>query len=96
VWTRGVWKRLRGSAVAKARDGVAVRLLIVPSRQQGRWCAAARLRSCGWILRVLRATLGNLRLFNHRTHRKIFVVDGEIGYNLRSRIADQWLGDGGP
>ena len=36
----------------------------------------------------------NLRRFNHRTHRKLLIVDGAIGYTFGHGIADQWLGDG--
>ncbi|HSN72886.1 MAG TPA: phospholipase D-like domain-containing protein [Steroidobacteraceae bacterium] len=32
--------------------------------------------------------------FNHRTHRKLLVVDGRIGWTFGHGIADQWLGDG--
>jgi cardiolipin synthase len=35
----------------------------------------------------------NIGRFNHRTHRKLLVVDGRIGYALGHGIADQWLGD---
>jgi cardiolipin synthase len=30
---------------------------------------------------------------NHRTHRKLMVVDGEIGFSGGFGIADEWLGD---
>src|SRR5213079_3281829 len=30
---------------------------------------------------------------NHRTHRKLLVVDGEIGFSGGVGIADEWLGD---
>lgn len=36
----------------------------------------------------------NFRRFNHRTHRKILVVDGEIGFTFGHGIADQWRGNG--
>ena len=36
----------------------------------------------------------NLRRFNHRTHRKLLIVDGLIGYTFGHGIADQWLGHG--
>jgi cardiolipin synthase A/B len=36
----------------------------------------------------------NLRRFNHRTHRKLLIVDGSIGYTFGHGIGDQWLGDG--
>ena len=32
--------------------------------------------------------------FNHRTHRKLLVVDGRIGYTFGHGVADHWLGNG--
>ena len=34
-----------------------------------------------------------LTRFNHRTHRKLLIVDGEIGFSGGIGIADNWLGD---
>jgi cardiolipin synthase len=34
-----------------------------------------------------------LSRFNHRTHRKVMIVDGEIGFSGGFGIADEWLGD---
>jgi cardiolipin synthase len=31
--------------------------------------------------------------FNHRTHRKLLVVDGRVGFSGGAGIADTWLGD---
>ncbi len=31
--------------------------------------------------------------FNHRTHRKTLIVDGEVGFSGGVGIADEWLGD---
>jgi cardiolipin synthase len=36
----------------------------------------------------------NIGRFNSRTHRKLLIVDGRIGYTFGHGIADQWLGDG--
>lgn len=36
----------------------------------------------------------NLRRFNHRTHRKLLIIDGKIGFTFGHGIADQWLGEG--
>ena len=36
----------------------------------------------------------NLSRFNHRTHRKLLIVDGSVGYAFGHGIADQWLGQG--
>ena len=37
----------------------------------------------------------NLGRMNNRTHRKVLVVDGRIGFTGGVGIADQWTGDGG-
>jgi cardiolipin synthase len=37
----------------------------------------------------------NLGRMNNRTHRKLLVVDGRIGFTGGVGIADQWTGDGG-
>ncbi|WP_254276718.1 phosphatidylserine/phosphatidylglycerophosphate/cardiolipin synthase family protein [Halomonas sp. 3H] len=37
----------------------------------------------------------NLGRMNNRTHRKLLVVDGRIGFTGGVGIADQWAGDGG-
>ncbi|HET8796173.1 MAG TPA: phospholipase D-like domain-containing protein, partial [Thermoanaerobaculia bacterium] len=34
-----------------------------------------------------------LSRLNHRTHRKLLIVDGEIGFSGGVGIADEWLGD---
>ncbi|HSC16216.1 MAG TPA: phospholipase D-like domain-containing protein, partial [Gammaproteobacteria bacterium] len=36
----------------------------------------------------------NLGRFNHRTHRKLLVVDGRIGYAFGHGVEDRWLGNG--
>jgi cardiolipin synthase len=97
VWTRGVLeRRFVDLLCAKVRDGVEVRLLIDAmggNRADGR--QLRRLQDCGVDLAVYCPPhWWNLRLFNHRTHRKIFVLDGEIGYTCGHGIADQWLGNG--
>lgn len=37
----------------------------------------------------------NIGRLNNRTHRKLLIVDGEIGFTGGVGIADQWTGDGG-
>jgi cardiolipin synthase len=37
----------------------------------------------------------NLGRMNNRTHRKLLVIDGRIGFTGGVGIADQWAGDGG-
>lgn len=37
----------------------------------------------------------NIGRLNNRTHRKLLIVDGRIGFTGGVGIADQWMGDGG-
>jgi cardiolipin synthase len=34
-----------------------------------------------------------LSRFNHRTHRKLLIIDGRVGYSGGVGIADEWIGD---
>jgi cardiolipin synthase A/B len=97
VWTAGEVERQFVEALcAKAREGVKVRLLM--DALGGSSATAARLqrlRDAGVELsQYCRPAWWNLRRFNHRTHRKLLIVDGAIGYTFGHGIADQWLGDG--
>lgn len=97
VWTAGeVERQFVDVLCAKARDGVKVRLLIDAlggsSATEARLC---ELREAGVELNLYcRPAWWNLRRFNHRTHRKILILDGAVGYTFGHGIADQWLGDG--
>ena len=35
----------------------------------------------------------NLSRMNHRTHRKLLIVDGQVGFTGGVGIADEWLGN---
>jgi cardiolipin synthase len=84
--------RLRDVLVERARAGVEVRLLCdgVGSHNLGRRFLAP-LREAGarfaWFAPVTLARL-RPRLVNHRTHRKIVVVDGVIGFTGGINVAD--------
>jgi len=97
VWTAGeVERQFVDVLCAKARVGVKVRLLIdalggsgaTPSRLQQMKDAGVELNE------YCRPAWWNVRRFNHRTHRKLLIVDGAIGYTFGHGIADQWLGNG--
>ncbi|HKU13407.1 MAG TPA: phospholipase D-like domain-containing protein [Steroidobacteraceae bacterium] len=97
VWTTGeVERRLVDALCAKARRGVRVRLLI--DALGGSRGSAERLqclRDSGVELsEYCRPAWWNLRRFNHRTHRKLLIVDGAVGYTFGHGVGDQWLGDG--
>lgn len=97
VWSAGeVERRFVELMCAKAHDGVNVRVLIdaLGGSRASRECLE-RLSAAGVELsQYCPPHWWNLRRFNHRTHRKILVVDGEIGYTFGHGFADQWLGDG--
>jgi cardiolipin synthase A/B len=97
VWTAGEVERQFVDALCnKARAGVKVRLLIDALGGSGATRSRLQqLRDAGVELNeYCRPGWWNLRRFNHRTHRKLLIVDGVIGYTFGHGLADQWLGDG--
>lgn len=97
VWTAGeVERRFVELLSRKAREGVKVRLLIDAMGSVGGDDAnLKRLVEAGVQLSTYcKPRWWNLRRFNHRTHRKLLIVDGVIGYTFGHGIADQWLGQG--
>ena len=97
VWTAGeVERRFVDLLIRKAREGLKVRLLIdAMGSSGGDDKNLERLAAGGVELNVYcKPHWWNLRRFNHRTHRKLLIVDGAIGYTFGHGIADQWLGQG--
>lgn len=97
VWTAGaVERRFVELLSRKAREGVEVRLLIDAMGSVGGDDEnLQRLAEAGVQLNIYcKPHWWNLRRFNHRTHRKLLIVDGNIGYTFGHGIADQWLGHG--
>lgn len=97
VWTQGQLERRFVELLSrKARAGVKVRLLIdAMGGSGGDEQNLERLTEAGVGLSVYcKPQWWNLRRFNHRTHRKLLIVDGKVGYTFGHGIADQWLGDG--
>jgi cardiolipin synthase len=97
VWTAGeVERRFVELLCSKAKQGVKIRLLI--DALGGSRATASRLqelRDAGVELaQYCRPAWWNLRRFNHRTHRKLLILDGAVAYTFGHGIADQWLGDG--
>jgi cardiolipin synthase len=97
VWTKGVLERRFVDLLSrKAREGVKVRLLIdAMGSSGGDEDNLKRLAAAGVQLSIYcKPKWWNLRRFNHRTHRKLLIVDGVVGYTFGHGVADQWLGDG--
>ncbi len=97
VWSAGALeRRMVDLLCARAADGVRVRVLIdAVGASKASSAELRRLREGQVDLVVYRPPRRfNLRRLNHRTHRKLLIVDGVIGYAFGHGIADQWLGAG--
>jgi cardiolipin synthase len=91
-WNGEVAEQFSLALAAKAREGVKVHVLI-----DGMGCdcvegeALRRMTSAGVELEVYHLkTPGRI---NQRTHRKLLVIDGALGFTGGVGIADQWLGN---
>lgn len=94
-WSGDVGDRFAEALCRKAKEGVEVKLLIdwVGSKVLGRK-EAKKLKDSGVSFEVYRPLQWrHLWRFNHRTHRKILVVDGVLGFTGGVGIADEWKGD---
>ncbi len=97
VWTAGTLERRFVDLLSrKAREGLRVRVLIDAMGGMGAdKKQLERLKESGvQVFIYCRPHWWNVRRFNHRTHRKLLIADGAIGYTFGHGIADQWLGDG--
>jgi cardiolipin synthase len=97
VWSAGKLETLFVDALSeRARAGVNVRVLIdTIGASKASESELERLKRSGAKLSsYCKPHWWNLGRFNHRTHRKLLVVDGRIGYAFGHGIADQWLGNG--
>ena len=94
-WRGDIAVAFADALAAKAREGVSVKVLLdwvgsVPmdevliERMQQAGVEVVRFRPVAWY------TLDRL---NNRTHRKLLVVDGRIGFTGGVGIADEWNGD---
>lgn len=93
VWSDGVLaQKFADRLCDKAAQGVTVRLLIDAvggsAASTGR---LDRLRQCGIQLAIYRPLRPwNLLKMNHRTHRKLLIVDGTVGYCFGHGVGDEW------
>lgn len=92
----GIGREFVGTLAERARAGVEVRLLLDSWGTPGFGEVNERvLRAAGAKVVYFRPTsLRNLRKIHLRTHRKILVVDGKVGFTGGICIDDEWVGDG--
>jgi cardiolipin synthase len=97
VWSAGVVEdRTVALLCDAAARGVRVRVIIDAIGGNRASATAFRLLCEGGVELVIYRQPWRLKLrrLNHRTHRKLLIVDGEIGYIFGHGFADQWLGHG--
>lgn len=97
AWWRGeICRRLSEALAARARDGVEVRLLLDAfGSRPADGEDLDRMRSAG--VRVVRFRPFELRALgrlNQRTHRKLAIFDGRVGYVFGHGFAAEWEGAG--
>ncbi|HSL58139.1 MAG TPA: phospholipase D-like domain-containing protein [Acidimicrobiales bacterium] len=94
-WTGDVAVAMAESLAERARAGVRVRVLIdaVGGRDM-RPQLVQRMTDSGADVRWFRPPTRNPLKIEHRTHRKVLVCDGRIGYTGGVGIAQEWQGDG--
>lgn len=93
VWSDGdLAQKFADRLCDKAGEGVTVRLLIdAVGASASSSERLDRLRQCGVELAVYRPLRPwNILKMNHRTHRKLLIVDGAVGYCFGHGIGDEW------
>lgn len=94
-WSGTVGERFARALIERAQAGVAVHVLLdwVGSRPMDP-ALIERMRESGiQIARYHRPSWRHMTRMNNRTHRKLLVVDGRIGFTGGVGIADTWDGD---
>jgi cardiolipin synthase len=94
-WDGEIGRKFAEALAEKARGGVAVKVILdaVGSAQMSQSLVDFMARNgidMEWYHPLRWYTISTL---NHRTHRKLLVVDGRIGFSGGVGIADDWLGD---
>ncbi|HEY6929766.1 MAG TPA: phospholipase D-like domain-containing protein [Thermoanaerobaculia bacterium] len=95
-WSGTIASRFRESLAAAARRGVEVRV-VLDAVGTGRKLAEGDLRAmreAGCVVEFFhKVRPWMLDALNHRTHRRLLVVDGRVGFTGSSGVADAWLGN---
>jgi cardiolipin synthase len=94
-WRGAIAEEFADALSAKARDGLSVKVLLdwvgsLPMDEQ----LIKRMEDAGVeVVRFRPVTWYTIDRINNRTHRKLLVVDGRIGFTGGVGIADEWNGD---
>jgi len=94
-WDGEIGRQFAEALAERARAGVQVKIILdaVGSTRMSQWLIDFMSRNgidLEWYHPLRWYTLSR---FNHRTHRKLLIVDGRVGFSGGVGIADEWLGD---
>jgi cardiolipin synthase len=94
-WSGAIGREMSAALAERAKAGVRVHVLLdwVGSAKLDRQALEAMQTAGVEVERYRPLRWYNLSRFNSRTHRKILVVDGNVGFIGGVGIADQWLGN---
>lgn len=95
-WSGSIGKAFAEALAERARNGVRVHVLLdwVGSDRIDQTYLDEMQRAGVEVRRYNKPRWYNVGRLNHRTHRKLLVVDGKIGFTGGVGIADEWLGNG--
>ena len=97
VWWKGeICDRLARALAAKARQGVEVRLTVdATGSSKGDDELFEEMAKAGVKISYYHPLrLEDIGLFNNRSHRKLAIFDGRVGYVFGHGIAEEWTGHG--
>lgn len=94
-WSGEVGRQFADALAERARAGVRVHVLLdwVGSSKMDEAQLDAMRAAGVQVFKYRPLHWYNLGRFNNRTHRKLLIVDGRIGFTGGVGIADKWLGD---
>lgn len=93
-WSETIGREFSDALAERARAGVKVHVMLdfIGSMKMGD-ASIARLRAAGVQLqRYHKPVWWKLARMNNRTHRKLLIVDGKVGFTGGVGIADKWRG----
>lgn len=95
-WSGSIGKAFVDALCERAKSGVKVHVLLdwVGSGRIDPAYLSAMERASVEVRRYNKPHWYNIGRLNNRTHRKLLVVDGRVGFTGGVGIADQWLGNG--
>jgi len=94
-WKGSVGEQFTAALEERARSGVKVHVIIdALGSQKIEKSVIGRLRDAGAQVVLYNPVRWNtIARMNNRTHRKIMVIDGAVGYTGGAGIGDEWSGD---